>query len=321
MKEGNITLTTVVFMGTPSFAVPILQGLVDSKYKVLAAVTQPDRPVGRKHRIQQSPVKQLALKLGIPVLQPEKLSGSDELQQVIDLHADLIITAAFGQFLPTRMLQSVKVAAVNVHGSLLPKYRGGAPVQYAIMNGDHETGISLIYMVKKMDAGDILAQQAIPITKNDDTESMFAKLSIVGRNLLLDTLPKLLAGDVHPIEQDESQVVFSPTIKPGEEQLDFSQPAALVDAKVRALRPDPGAYTVIGNKRTKIWVTEVIDQTTDDEAGTVVYKDKHHLYLSAGSGSVLSVLELQPAGKPKQKITDYLNGIGQTLTVGQKVIN
>ncbi|GEP22787.1 methionyl-tRNA formyltransferase [Lentilactobacillus diolivorans] len=314
-------MTTVVFMGTPSFAVPILQGLVDSKYKVLAAVTQPDRPVGRKHRIQQSPVKQLALKLGIPVLQPEKLSGSDELQQVIDLHADLIITAAFGQFLPTRMLQSVKVAAVNVHGSLLPKYRGGAPVQYAIMNGDHETGISLIYMVKKMDAGDILAQQAIPITKNDDTESMFAKLSIVGRNLLLDTLPKLLAGDVHPIEQDESQVVFSPTIKPGEEQLDFSQPAALVDAKVRALRPDPGAYTVIGNKRTKIWVTEVIDQTTDDEAGTVVYKDKHHLYLSAGSGSVLSVLELQPAGKPKQKITDYLNGIGQTLTVGQKVIN
>lgn len=321
MKEGNITLTTVVFMGTPSFAVPILQGLVDSKYKVLAAVTQPDRPVGRKHRIQQSPVKQLALKLGIPVLQPEKLSGSDELQQVIDLHADLIITAAFGQFLPTRMLQSVKVAAVNVHGSLLPKYRGGAPVQYAIMNGDQETGISLIYMVKKMDAGDILAQQAIPITKNDDTESMFAKLSIVGRNLLLDTLPKILAGDVHPIEQDESQVVFSPTIKPGEEQLDFSQPAALVDAKVRALRPDPGAYTVIGNKRTKIWVTEVIDQTTDDEAGTVVYKDKHHLYLSAGSGSVLSVLELQPAGKPKQKITDYLNGIGQTLTVGQKVIN
>ncbi|MFT8908463.1 MAG: methionyl-tRNA formyltransferase [Lentilactobacillus diolivorans] len=314
-------MTTVVFMGTPSFAVPILQGLVDSKYKVLAAVTQPDRPVGRKHRIQQSPVKQLALKLGIPVLQPEKLSGSDELQQVIDLHADLIITAAFGQFLPTRMLQSVKVAAVNVHGSLLPKYRGGAPVQYAIMNGDQETGISLIYMVKKMDAGDILAQQAIPITKNDDTESMFAKLSIVGRNLLLDTLPKLLAGDVHPIEQDESQVVFSPTIKPGEEQLDFSQPAALVDAKVRALRPDPGAYTVIGNKRTKIWVTEVIDQTTDDEAGTVVYKDKHHLYLSAGSGSVLSVLELQPAGKPKQKITDYLNGIGQTLTVGQKVIN
>ncbi|MCH4163556.1 MAG: methionyl-tRNA formyltransferase [Lentilactobacillus diolivorans] len=314
-------MTTVVFMGTPSFAVPILQGLVDSKYKVLAAVTQPDRPVGRKHRIQQSPVKQLALKLGIPVLQPEKLSGSEELQQVIDLHADLIITAAFGQFLPTRMLQSVKVAAVNVHGSLLPKYRGGAPVQYAIMNGDHETGISLIYMVKKMDAGDILAQQAIPITKNDDTESMFAKLSIVGRNLLLDTLPKLLAGDVHPIEQDESQVVFSPTIKPGEEQLDFSQPAALVDAKVRALRPDPGAYTVIGNKRTKIWVTEVIDQTTDDEAGTVVYKDKHHLYLSAGSGSVLSVLELQPAGKPKQKITDYLNGIGQTLTVGQKVIN
>ncbi|GHP12854.1 methionyl-tRNA formyltransferase [Lentilactobacillus fungorum] len=314
-------LTTIVFMGTPKFAVPILQGLVDHDYEVVAAVTQPDRPVGRKHKIQQTPVKVLAEKLNIPVYQPTKLSGSPEMQRVIDLHPDLIVTAAYGQFLPTKMLNAVKVAAINVHGSLLPKYRGGAPVQYAIMNGDQQTGISLIYMVKKMDAGDILAQRAIPIKKGDDTESLFAKLSLVGRDVLLETLPKIIAGDVQPIKQDEAQVVFSPNIKPEEEKLAFEKSAFLVDAKVRALRPDPGAYTILNGKRTKIWQTEVINEKVEQAPGVVVKKDKHHLYLAAGQQTVLSLLEVQPAGKPKQAITDYLNGSGQSIKVGQQVIN
>ncbi len=307
-------------MGTPQFAVPILQGLLDQKYDILCVVTQPDRPVGRKHRISQSPVKQAAVANHLPVFQPEKLSGSPEMQRVIDFHPDLIVTAAYGQFLPTKMLNAVKIAAVNVHGSLLPKYRGGAPVQYAIMNGDSETGISLIYMVKKMDAGDILAQKAVPIQPDDDTETMFDKLSIVGRDLLLATLPKVIAGDISPVPQDEDQVVFSPNIKPEEEQLDFNQTAFMVNAKVRALRPDPVAYTVINGKRTKIWGAQVVDQTTEMAPGSVVEKTKHQLLLSAGKGTVLSIQELQPAGKPKQQITDYLNGIGQSLKVGQQVI-
>ncbi|EHO51150.1 methionyl-tRNA formyltransferase [Lentilactobacillus kisonensis DSM 19906 = JCM 15041] len=307
-------------MGTPAFAVPILQGLVDDHYDVLAAVTQPDRPVGRKHRIQQTPVKQLAVKLKIPVFQPDKLGGSPEMQRVIDLHPDFIVTAAYGQFLPTKLLNAVKIAAVNVHGSLLPKYRGGAPVQYAIMNGDKETGISLIYMVKKMDAGDILAQKAIPIEKTDDTESMFEKLSLVGRDVLLTTLPKIISGEVQPIKQAENEVVFSPTIKPGEEALDFNQSAFLVDAKVRALRPDPGAYAILNGKRTKIWKTAVSDLQTSQETGTVVQRTKHQLSLAAGGGTVVTLLEVQPAGKPKQTITDYLNGSGQSLKVGQQVI-
>ncbi|GAA2980194.1 methionyl-tRNA formyltransferase [Lentilactobacillus parakefiri] len=313
-------MTTVVFMGTPQFAVPILQGLLDQKYDILCVVTQPDRPVGRKHQISQSPVKQAATANHLPVFQPEKLSGSPEMQRVIDLHPDLIVTAAYGQFLPTKMLNAVKIASVNVHGSLLPKYRGGAPVQYAIMNGDQQTGISLIYMVKKMDAGDILAQRAIPIHSDDDTETMFDKLSIVGRDLLLSTLPKVISGDVSPVPQDEDKVVFSPNIKPEEEQLDFDQTAFMVNAKVRALRPDPVAYTMINGKRTKIWRAAVIDQTTDLTPGSVVEKTKHQLLLSAGEGTVLSIQELQPAGKPKQQITDYLNGIGQSLKVGQQVI-
>ncbi|KRK69832.1 methionyl-tRNA formyltransferase [Lentilactobacillus buchneri DSM 20057] len=309
-----------MFMGTPQFAVPILQGLLDQKYDILCVVTQPDRPVGRKHRISQSPVKQAAVANHLPVFQPEKLSGSPEMQRVIDFHPDLIVTAAYGQFLPTKMLNAVKIAAVNVHGSLLPKYRGGAPVQYAIMNGDSETGISLIYMVKKMDAGDILAQKAVPIQPDDDTETMFDKLSIVGRDLLLATLPKVITGDISPVPQDQDQVVFSPNIKPEEEQLDFNQTAFMVNAKVRALRPDPVAYTVINGKRTKIWRAQVVDQTTEMAPGSVVEKTKHQLLLSAGKGTVLSIQELQPAGKPKQQITDYLNGIGQSLKVGQQVI-
>lgn len=307
-------------MGTPQFAVPILQGLLDQKYDILCVVTQPDRPVGRKHRISQSPVKQAAVANHLPVFQPEKLSGSPEMQRVIDFHPDLIVTAAYGQFLPTKMLNAIKIAAVNVHGSLLPKYRGGAPVQYAIMNGDSETGISLIYMVKKMDAGDILAQKAVPIQPDDDTETMFDKLSIVGRDLLLATLPKVITGDISPVPQDQDQVVFSPNIKPEEEQLDFNQTAFMVNAKVRALRPDPVAYTVINGKRTKIWRAQVVDQTTEMAPGSVVEKTKHQLLLSAGKGTVLSIQELQPAGKPKQQITDYLNGIGQSLKVGQQVI-
>ncbi|MBU9788959.1 methionyl-tRNA formyltransferase [Lentilactobacillus sp. IMAU92037] len=313
-------MTTIVFMGTPEFAVPVLQGLVDNDYDVVAAVTQPDRPVGRKHKIQQTPVKKLAVSLKIPVFQPAKLSGSAEMQRVIDLHPDFIVTAAYGQFLPTKMLNAVKIAAVNVHGSLLPKYRGGAPVQYAIMNGDKETGISLIYMVKKMDAGDILAQKAIPIEDDDDTESMFHKLSIVGRDVLLQTLPKIISGDIQATPQDADKVVFSPNIKPEEEELDFNQSAFLVDAKVRALRPDPGAYAMLNGKRVKIWQTAVVDDSTTAVPGTVVKKDKHDLYLAAGNGSVLSLLEVQPAGKPKQAITDYLNGSGQSLKVGQQVI-
>lgn len=157
--------TSIVFMGTPEFAVPILEALIaDYHYTVKAVLTQPDHRVGRKHVLTASPVKQTAVKYDIPVLQPAKLSGSEEMQTIIDLQPDLLITAAYGQFLPTKLLEAAQIAAINVHGSLLPKYRGGAPVQYSIINGDQETGISIMYMVKKMDAGDVIAQRAIPIT-------------------------------------------------------------------------------------------------------------------------------------------------------------
>ena len=315
-------MTSVVFMGTPAFAAPILEGLIQTNdYEVLAVVTQPDRPVGRKRILTPSPVKEVALKHGIEVLQPQKLSGSEEMQRVISLAPDLIVTAAFGQFLPTKLIAAAKVGAVNVHGSLLPKYRGGAPVQYAIMNGDQETGVTIIYMVKKMDAGDMLAQAKLPIGPHDDTGSIFAKMSILGRDTLLATLPKLVTGELVAQKQDESQVVFSPTIKPEEEKLSLTLNAKQIDWKVRALRPAPGAYFENFNgKRTKLWDVTPLAETTSLPAGAVVAVTKHELKLAAADGSVYQVNELQPAGKPQMQVTAYLNGVGQGLREGQVII-
>lgn len=315
-------MTKVVFMGTPAFAAPILEGIIAAGYEVQAVMTQPDRPVGRKRVLTPSPVKEVALKHDIEVLQPEKLAGSAEMQRVIDLAPDLIITAAFGQFLPTKLLQAAKVAAINVHGSLLPKYRGGAPVQYAIMNGEKETGVTIIYMVKKMDAGDMLAQAKMPIEKNDDTGTIFQKMSLLGRDTLLELLPNLLAGKVQGQAQDESQVVFSPNIQPEEEMLHLDLTAEQVDWKVRALRPAPGAYFAdFLGKRTKLWNVDVLAQTTDLPAGSVVEVTKKKLVLAGAQGTCYQINELQPAGKAKMAINAYLNGMGKGLTVGQMVIN
>lgn len=202
-------MTSVVFMGTPQFSVPILESLIaDPAYQVLAVVTQPDRKVGRKHVLTAPPVKKAAMNHDIEILQPEKINHSEEMQRVIELQPDLIVTAAFGQFLPTKLLAAAKIAAVNVHASLLPKYRGGAPVHYAIINGDTQTGVSIIYMVKKMDAGDILSQRAIPITTDDDTGTMFDKLSVLGRDLLLETLPNLVAGNIQATPKTKLRLPF-----------------------------------------------------------------------------------------------------------------
>ncbi|AWI40262.1 methionyl-tRNA formyltransferase [Lactiplantibacillus plantarum] len=316
-------MTSIVFMGTPAFAAPILESLIKEQYQVLGVVTQPDRKVGRKHVLTASPVKEVAVAHDIPVFQPEKISGSPEMQQIIDLQPDLIVTAAFGQFLPTKLLKAAKIGAVNVHGSLLPKYRGGAPVQYSIINGESETGITIIYMVKKMDAGDMLAQRAIPIEKNDDTGTMFDKLSLVGRDLLLETLPKLIAGEITAVPQDESQVTFAPNIQPEQEVLDFfTKTAVEIDNQVRGMRPAPIAYAVLDGKRTKFWdVTPLADEVVTQAPGQVVRKTKHELVIAAANHTAIAINQLQPAGKPKMTITDYLNGAAEKFATGEQVIN
>lgn len=307
----------IVFMGTPAFSVPILEALVASEYTVSAVVTQPDRPVGRKKVLTPSPVKEAALKHQIEVLQPEKISGSPEMERIIELNPDLIVTAAFGQFLPTKLLNVPKYGAINVHASLLPKYRGGAPVHYSLIKGEKETGVSIMYMKKKMDAGDVLAQKSLPITRADDVGTLFNRLSILGRDLLMETIPKIFEGDVHPVPQDEARVTFSPNITPEQEVLNWNKTAAEIDFQVRGLRPFPGTYTFLEGERFKIWAVTPLEVETDKTPGTIIDIQKDTILVACGKGTVVQLDEVQPAGKKRMTTAAYISGLGSKLQAGE----
>ncbi|MGO2982578.1 MAG: methionyl-tRNA formyltransferase [Pseudolactococcus laudensis] len=310
-------MTKIIFMGTPAFSVPVLDGLVEKGYEVLAVVTQPDRAVGRKKEIKMTPVKAAALRHKLPVYQPEKISGSDEMAELMTLGADIIVTAAFGQFLPERLLNSVK-HAVNVHASLLPKYRGGAPVHYAIIKGDKEAGVTIMEMVKKMDAGDMISQRAIPITDADNVGTMFEKLSLVGRELLLDTLPDYLAGNITPQPQDESQVTFSPNITPEEERIDWQLSARDIFNQVRGMSPWPVAHTIWQGTRFKLHEVVLADLNhVEGTPGQVIEKTKKSLVIATKEGAI-SLTIVQPAGKPRMPIQDFLNGLGKNINIGDQ---
>lgn len=306
-------------MGTPAFSVPILEGLLEEGYEVVAVVTQPDRPVGRKKIITPTPVKEAAVKHGLLVLQSEKISGSEEMEKIIALQPDVIITAAFGQFLPEKLLQAPVHGAINVHASLLPKYRGGAPVHYSIINGEKETGVTIMEMIKKMDAGGIYAQESLPITKQDDVGTMFEKLSALGKQLLLKTLPDILNGNLSPRPQDESKVTFSPNITREQEAIDWNKTAEEIDNQVRGMRPWPIAFTTYEQTRWKLLNVEALAEKTTAEPGTIIKKDKKNLWIACGKQTVLAIKELQPAGKGKQAVNEFLNGSGQQVMIGQQV--
>ncbi|MEG0286379.1 MAG: methionyl-tRNA formyltransferase [Vagococcus sp.] len=311
-------MTKIIFMGTPAFSVPILNGLVEEGYEVLRVVTQPDRPVGRKKVLTPPPVKEAALEHGIKVLQPEKISGSEEMAELMSLEADLIVTAAFGQFLPEALLEAPKLGAINVHASLLPKYRGGAPVHYSIINGDEKTGVTIMRMVKKMDAGDMLAQESLPISKTDDVGSMFDKLSLLGKEMLLTMLPSFLEGKIEEIPQNEAEVTYSPNISREEEQVFWEKSATLIDCQVRGMRPWPVAFTTYQETRVKLWdVTPLLEEETTEAPGTIIKINKKNFWVASGEGTVLQINELQPAGKGQLKAVEYLNGVGRSMEVGQ----
>lgn len=308
-------MTKLIFMGTPDFAATVLKGiLADARYEVLAVVTQPDRAVGRKKVIQMTPVKEVALAHDLPVYQPEKLSGSEEMAELMTLGADGIVTAAFGQFLPTKLLSSVDFA-VNVHASLLPKYRGGAPIHYALINGDERAGVTIMEMVKEMDAGDMIVADSIAIEESDNVGTLFEKLAVVGRDLLLSSFPAYLAGDLKPVAQDPSQVTFSPNISPEEEELDWNKSARQLFNQIRGMYPWPVAHTYWKGERFKIQEAVVVE--AGGPAGQVLSRSKKELIIGTGQGA-LSLLTVQPAGKPKMPIADFLNGAGRDLAVGDR---
>ncbi|AMB98976.1 methionyl-tRNA formyltransferase [Aerococcus urinaehominis] len=311
----------IVFMGTPAFSVPILQALVASPdYQVVAVVTQPDRPVGRKRKLQASPVKEAALAHDIPLYQPEKIGQDQELAELLASDCDLIVTAAFGQFLPERLLKLPKYGAVNVHASLLPKYRGGAPVHYAIWQGETETGVTIMRMVKAMDAGAILSQAAIPIEDQDTVASMFDKLSIVGRDLLMTTLPDLFAGKIQEVPQDEALASYSPNISRDQERVDWQQSAQEIHNQIRAFNSWPVAHTMLAGERWKLWASQVTDQDSQAQPGTIVEINKKpaRFYVATGDGSVLALTEIQPAGKKKMDIASFINGGAGQLQEGDR---
>lgn len=311
-------MTKVVFMGTPAFSAPILRMLHEEGYEIVAVVTQPDRPVGRKRVLTPPPVKEEAVALGLPVIQPEKLRGSEELQQIIALQPDIVVTAAFGQILPKELLEAPRLGCINVHASLLPNYRGGAPIHQAIIDGQSKTGVTIMYMAEKLDAGDIISQKEILIGEEDHTGSMFEKLSVVGRNLLKETMPSIIAGTNARIPQDESKVTFASNISREQERIDWSKGAINIYNQIRGLHPWPVAYTTLNGENVKIWWAKVGSTTNHEEPGTVVKREKEFFEVATGNGESLAIYDLQPAGKKRMSAQEYLGGTGSKLQIGDR---
>ncbi|MEN1966927.1 methionyl-tRNA formyltransferase [Lentibacillus sp. N15] len=304
----------IVFMGTPDFSVPVLDSLVEAGYEIVLVVTQPDRPKGRKKILTASPVKEAAQKFAIPVFQPEKLK--QDFQPIIDCQPDLIVTAAYGQILPADLLQVPEFGCINVHASLLPELRGGAPIHYAILQGKKETGVTIMYMVEKLDAGDILTQTTVPIADDDNVGILHDKLSHAGADLLLETLPKLANRTITPQPQNESLVTFAANIKREQEKIDWTEPNDVVYNQIRGLNPWPVAFTSYFNQQMKIWWGEPDNQVYQGDPGEIVRVGKEAFTVVCGNGQAIQVTEIQPAGKKRMTVDEYLRGAANRIQSG-----
>ena len=314
MKDARI-----LFMGTPDFAVASLEALVAGGYNIVAVVTQPDRPVGRKQVLTAPPVKEAALRHGLPVLQPERIKAQEALDEVLGIEPDLIVTAAYGQILPKRLLDAPRFGCINVHASLLPKYRGGAPIHKSIVDGEKETGVTIMYMVEALDAGDMLSKVAVPIAPRDTVGTMHDKLAEAGSKLLLDTLPELLAGKLAATPQNHEEATFAPNIKREDERVHWAKPAVQIYNQVRGLNPWPVAFTTYDGKVWKLWWTEIVhNEGTHGEPGTIVAREPDGLIVACGTGAI-KITELQPEGKKRMSMRDFLQGAGATIEIGTKV--
>ncbi|MCR8848593.1 methionyl-tRNA formyltransferase [Rossellomorea sp. SC111] len=308
-------MTKVIFMGTPDFSVPVLQSLIDEKYDVIAVVTQPDRPVGRKRILTPPPVKVAAEKHGIPVYQPEKIKNEEELNQVLELKPDLIVTAAFGQILPNALLEAPKYGCINVHASLLPELRGGAPIHYSILQGKGKTGITIMYMVEKLDAGDIISQVEVEIEEHDHVGTLHDKLSVAGAKLLIDTIPPLLAGEISPVKQDDSEATFARNIKREQEKIDWTKDGEEIYNHIRGLHPWPVAYTTLEGLVMKVWWGEKVS-VTPSSPGKIIGIEEDGFIVSTGNSTGVKITDLQPSGKKRMSAKDYLRGAGTHLKAG-----
>lgn len=297
-------MTKIIFMGTPDFSVPILEA-VHKEYEIDLVISQPDRPVGRKRVMTAPPVVAAAKELGISVYQPENVS-KDGLETIEQMKPDLIITAAYGQLLSEAILQAPRLGAINVHASLLPKHRGGAPIHRSIIEGDEKTGVSIMYMEKTLDSGDVIAQKEVPILNVDNVGTLHDKLSTLGRDLLLEVLPSILNSTNDRTPQNHDEATFSPNISKNDEYIDFDRSARDVFNHIRGLNPFPGGYTKLDGKRLKLYNAKFTDEKTTEPAGKILEITEDG-FMVATKDELLLITEVQPAGKKRIQAVDFIN--------------
>ncbi len=298
----------IVFLGTPDFAVPSLKALVENGYNVKAVFTQPDRPKGRGNKVQFSPVKEYAISKNIPVFQPEKIRLPENAQILKDLKPDLMITCAFGQILSKENLDTAPLGCINIHGSLLPKYRGSSPIQWAVINGETETGISTMYTDIGVDCGDVIMQKTLSIGENETAGELFDRLSLLGAETLLDTLKLLESGNLTRKKQDESKATHYPMLDKKMGGIDFNKTSAEIKNLVRGLNPWPVAWAKCGEDIIKIYSVSVLDEKSNKTPGTVLCADsKNGLKVATGDG-VISIDTLQFPGKKAMDAKTYFVG-------------
>lgn len=304
----------VVFMGTPSFAVPVLEGLIDN-YNVVLVVCQPDRKKDRKGNVIIPDTKRIAIEHNIDVFQPMKVK--DEYQTILDYQPDIIITCAYGQFIPKDIIDYPKYGCINVHGSLLPKLRGGAPIHWAIINGFKETGMTIMKMSLKMDAGDIISQESLVIGEDEILDSLYERMSILGRDLLLKTMPSIIDGTYKYFKQSEDEVTFGYNVTKEETKIDFGKNAFEIKNLVRGLNSVPGAYCLLDDKRMKVFEAEIIDKRYDgQEYGKIDSVCDDGMIVCCRDGYV-KILDIAIEGKKRCKVRDYFNGIDRFSLVGK----
>ncbi|MDO5455935.1 MAG: methionyl-tRNA formyltransferase [Eubacteriales bacterium] len=305
----------IVFMGTPDLAAEVLDTMMKSGCEVTLAVTQPDKPKGRGRGVVKTPVHECADKWGIPVFSPVKIREPEAVERLRQEAPDLIVVAAFGQILIKEILDLPRYGCVNVHASLLPKLRGAAPIQWAVINGDAVSGVTIMQMDEGLDTGDILTQEEIPLAPDETGESLYNKVARLGGELLVKTLPAIEAGELTPVPQDDSASTYASMLRRDMGNIDWSLPAAQIERLVRGLNSWPSAYTFREGKMLKIWKSCVSDREATGEPGTVAAKDKAAIYVNCGEG-VLTLLEVQPEGKKRMAVQAFL--LGYNVEAGQK---
>lgn len=313
----------IIFMGTPDFAVEALEALLEAGHEVTAVVTQPDKEKGRDRKVQFSPVKECALAHGLTVLQPARIKAPEAVEELKKYEADIFVVAAFGQILSKEILDMPRYGCINIHASLLPKYRGAAPIQYAILNGDDVTGVTIMQMNEGMDTGDILTMKAIPVEKNDTGGSLFEKLSVLGAELLVKTLPKIEAGEIIPVKQQEEDATHVRMLRKDMGRIDWAKDADVLERLVRGMNPWPSAYCSFRGKSLKVWAAEVSCEEQKEEnirtglfrhseekeikPGEVLLVTKDSIYVQTGKDALV-LKEVQFEGKKRMAVQDFLLG-------------